>query len=79
LERDVKGAATLLIDCIATFACNEICSYQSFILYAIMSNLLDLKRPQIKEKLLDGPEVLSVANDIPEVVGDIQAVAIGDR
>jgi hypothetical protein len=44
-----------------------------------MSNLLDLKRPQIKEKLLDGPEVLSVANDIPEVVGDIQAVAIGDR
>jgi 26S proteasome regulatory subunit N7 len=76
LERDIKGAATLLIDCIATFSCNEICSYQSFILYAIMSNLLDLKRPQIKEKLLDGPEVLSVANDIPEVVGDFQAVAI---
>ena len=68
LERDIKGAATLLIDCIATFSCNEICSYQSFIIYAIMSNLLHLPRPQIKEKLLDGPEVLSVASDIPEVV-----------
>jgi 26S proteasome regulatory subunit N7 len=32
LERDVKGAATLLIDCIATFSCNKICSYQKEIL-----------------------------------------------
>jgi len=68
LERDIKGAASLLIDCIATFSCNEICSYKSFIVYAIMSNLLYLPRPQIKQKLLDGPEVLSIASDIPEVV-----------
>ena len=68
LERDIKGAAALLIDCIATFSCNEICSYQDFIMYAIMSNLLHLPRPQIKEKILDGPEILSVANDIPVVV-----------
>lgn len=68
LERDIKGAAALLIDCIATFSCNEICSYQDFIMYAIMSNLLHLPRPQIKEKILDGPEILSVANDIPVVL-----------
>jgi 26S proteasome regulatory subunit N7 len=68
LERDIKGAAALLIDCIATFSCNEICSYQEFIVYSILSNLLHLPRPQIKEKILDGPEILSVANDIPTVV-----------
>lgn len=68
LERDIKGAAALLIDCIATFSCNEICTYSEFIVYAIMSNLLSLTRPQIKVKVLDGPEVLSVASDIPEVV-----------
>jgi len=68
LERDIKGAASLLIDCIATFSCNEICSYESFIVYAIISNVLYLPRPQIKEKLLDGPEVLSIASDIPEVM-----------
>ena len=68
LERDIKGAATLLIDCIATFSCNEICSYQSFIVYAILSNLLHIPRPEMKEKLLEGPEVLSIATDIPEVV-----------
>ena len=68
LARDIKGAAALLIDCIATFSCNEICSYHSFIVYATLSNLLNIPRPQIKAKILDGPEILSVANEIPEVV-----------
>mmetsp|Transcript_5639 Transcript_5639/g.8464 ORF Transcript_5639/g.8464 Transcript_5639/m.8464 type:complete len:415 (+) Transcript_5639:57-1301(+) len=74
LERDIKGASTLLIDCIATFSCNEICSYKSFIMYASLSNLLHLPRPQIKEKLLEGPEVLSIASDIPEVMALIKSL-----
>ena len=57
-----------MIDCIATFSCNEICSYQDFIVYAVLSNLLYLPRPDLKSKVLDGPEILSVANDIPVVV-----------
>jgi hypothetical protein len=68
LQRDIKGAASLLIDCLATFSCNEICTYKSFIVYTILTNVLDLTRPQLKEKILDGPEILSVASDIPIVV-----------
>jgi len=74
LERDIKGAAALLIDCIATFSCNEICSYQDFIVYSIMSNLLHLPRPQIKAKILDGPEILSVAKGIPVVIKLVQSL-----
>jgi 26S proteasome regulatory subunit N7 len=74
LERDIKGAASLLIDCIATFSCNEICSYEEFIVYSIMSNLLHLPRPQIKAKILDGPEILSVANGIPVVIELVQSL-----
>ena len=68
LARDIKGAAGLLIDCIATFSCNEICTYQDFIVYTILSNILHLPRPQLKEKIIDGPEILSVASEIPTVV-----------
>jgi len=68
LARDIKGAAALLIDCIATFSCNEICSYEEFIVYTILSNLLHLPRPQLKESIIDGPEILSVAEDIPVVI-----------
>ena len=68
LARDVKESAGLLIDCIATFSCNEICSYQDFIVYTILSNVLHIPRPLLKEKIIDGPEILSVATDIPIVV-----------
>ena len=68
LARDVKGAASLLIDCIATFSCNELCSYTKFIVYTIICNILHLPRTELKQKIVDGPEILSVANEIPVVV-----------
>eukprot|EP00568_Trieres_chinensis_P004526 CAMPEP_0183307392 /NCGR_PEP_ID=MMETSP0160_2-20130417/17305_1 /TAXON_ID=2839 ORGANISM="Odontella Sinensis, Strain Grunow 1884" /NCGR_SAMPLE_ID=MMETSP0160_2 /ASSEMBLY_ACC=CAM_ASM_000250 /LENGTH=442 /DNA_ID=CAMNT_0025470969 /DNA_START=61 /DNA_END=1389 /DNA_ORIENTATION=- len=67
LARDVKGAASLLIDCIATFSCNELCSYTDFIAYTIVSNILHLPRTELKAKIIDGPEILSVASEIPVV------------
>jgi len=74
LDRDVKGAASLLIDCIATFSCNELCSYTDFIVYTIVSNILHLPRTELKEKIIDGPEILSVANEIPVVCRLVNAL-----
>jgi 26S proteasome regulatory subunit N7 len=68
LHRDIEGAAALLLDGIATFSCTEICTYTEFIVYAILTNLLYLPRPQLKKKIIDGPEILSVAAEIPVVV-----------
>lgn len=68
LARDIKSSAGLLIDCIATFSCNEICSYKDFIVYSILSNLLHIPRPQLKEKIIDGPEILSVKIEIPVII-----------
>jgi hypothetical protein len=68
LHRDMEAASALLLDCIATFSCNEICSYKDFIVYAALTNVLHLARPKLKTKVIDGPEILSVATDIPVVV-----------
>jgi len=68
LHRDTEGASSLLLDCIATFSCNEICSYSEFIVYTILTNLLHLPRPELKKKIIDGPEVISVSGEIPVVV-----------
>lgn len=68
LHRDMEEASALLLDCIATFSCNEICTYTEFIVYAILSNLLHLPRPEMKKKIIDGPEIVSVAKEIPVVV-----------
>lgn len=74
LARDVKHAASLLIDCIATFSCNELCSYTDFIVYTIISNLLYLPRTDLKQKIIDGPEILTVVHEIPVVASLVNAL-----
>jgi hypothetical protein len=71
LHRDMEAASTLLLDCIATFSCSEVCSYKDFIVYTALTNVLHLPRPQLKTKVIDGPEILSVAEDIPVVVSHL--------
>ena len=65
LSRDIKGAAALLVDCIATFSCTEMCSYTDFVVYTMITNILHLPRTELKVKIIDGPEILSIKNDIP--------------
>jgi len=67
LLRDIKEAASLLIDCIATFSCTELCSYSDFIVYTIISNMLHLPRTELKEKIIDGPEILTVIKELPVI------------
>jgi 26S proteasome regulatory subunit N7 len=74
LSRNVKEAAGLLVDCIATFSCNELCPYDEFLVYTALSNILSLPRPDLKTKIIDGPEVLSVSKDIPEVINLVTAL-----
>lgn len=74
LSRDVKEASGLLVDCIATFSCNELCSYTDFLVYTVISNILHLPRPELKKKVIDGPEILSGSKDIPEVIKLVNAL-----
>jgi len=74
LSRDVKEASGLLVDCIATFSCNELCSYTDFLVYTVISNILHLPRPELKKKAIDGPEILSGSKDIPEVIKLVNAL-----
>lgn len=76
LHRDMEVSSSLLLDCIATFSCSEICSYTEFIVYVILTNLLHLPRPELKSKIIDGPEVLSVATEIPTVVSIFESLKV---
>mmetsp|Transcript_13199 Transcript_13199/g.25967 ORF Transcript_13199/g.25967 Transcript_13199/m.25967 type:complete len:398 (+) Transcript_13199:41-1234(+) len=65
MQRDFKTAAALLLDGIATFTCVELCSYETFVYYAVSTNMLFLDRPSMKKKLVDGPEVLGLIGGLP--------------
>lgn len=74
LAKDIKTAASLLIDCIATFSCNELCTYTDFIVYTIITNIFHLPRTELKEKIIDGPEILAVSSEIPIVFKLVNAL-----
>ena len=67
VQRDMKRAAELLLEGVATFTCVELCTYERFIFYAVVTNLLSLPRPLLKKKIVDGPDILQVIEQVPHL------------
>jgi 26S proteasome regulatory subunit N7 len=51
MVRDLKGAATLLIDSITTFNSPEIISYNELVFYTVLTSMVSLNRADIKKKV----------------------------
>ncbi|QPG76123.1 hypothetical protein FOA43_003509 [Brettanomyces nanus] len=58
--RKFDEAAKLLIDCLSTFTCTELASYDEVAQYSLICGSLSLTRPDLKKKLLESPEILSI-------------------
>jgi 26S proteasome subunit RPN7 len=71
LHRNFAESSANLLESVATFNCTELCTYNEFIVYTILTNMLHLPRPELKEKIIDGSEIISVASEIPAVVGTV--------
>ncbi|CAN3486641.1 26S proteasome regulatory subunit Rpn7p [Diutina catenulata] len=64
--RQFADAAALLIDSLATFTSTEICSYEQVAQYATICGALSLDRVDMKEKVIDSPEMLSIYSQSPQ-------------
>ena len=65
-RRDIRAAAALLLDCVATFSCTELCSYRTFIFYTIITNIMSLPRSKFEKKLVRNPQIISVMRELPD-------------
>lgn len=65
--RNFAEAAKLLIDSLATFTSTEICSYEQVAHYAIVAGVLSLDRVDLKAKIIDLPEILSIYSSAPNL------------
>lgn len=61
--RDFTQAAELLVDSLSTFTSNELTSYKNIAIYACVAGLLTLERTDLKQKIVDSPEILSLLTD----------------
>jgi 26S proteasome regulatory subunit N7 len=66
-SREIKKAADLFVECIATFNCAELCSYEQFMFFAVTANLMSLDRIALHKKIIANPEVISVLVTMPDV------------
>lgn len=57
--RQFKQAADLLLDSLATFTSTEIASYDQIVEYAVLCGAIALERVDLKQRVIDCPEVLS--------------------
>jgi len=65
--RQFEEAAKLLIDSFATFTCTELLHYEELIVVGVVCGALVLDRVNLKKKIVDSPEVLSVLSTHKEL------------
>lgn len=65
--RDFKAAADLLLDSVATFTTTELFNYEQCIFYTVMTTIVSLSRMDLKAKVVDAPEVLTVIDALPHL------------
>ena len=63
--RDLKSAATILLDTISTFNSPEIISYKDVVFYTVLSSMLSLGRKELKNKVIHSPDILGIIREIP--------------
>ncbi|KAG5367875.1 26S proteasome regulatory subunit RPN7 [Yarrowia sp. C11] len=63
--RKFEEASSCLIDSLSTFTSVEIASYEEIVEYAIIAGAVALDRVDLKRKIIDSPEVLSLLPTTP--------------
>lgn len=65
LKRDIVAAANTLLGCVNTFNSPEIMSFKELVWYAVVLGLSGLHRKDVREKIIQNPEIISVLNENP--------------
>lgn len=64
--RDFKSAAGLFLDTVATFTSYELMDYKQFVMYTVYASMIALQRPELREKVIRGSEILEVLHSLPD-------------
>uniref|UniRef100_A0A8W8LYS5 26S proteasome non-ATPase regulatory subunit 6 n=1 Tax=Magallana gigas TaxID=29159 RepID=A0A8W8LYS5_MAGGI len=57
----------MLKDTVATFTSYELMDYQTFVTYTVICSMIALERPELREKVVKGSEILEVLHSLPKI------------
>jgi 26S proteasome regulatory subunit N7 len=64
-RREIKGASVLYLDSLATFSATELMDYKKFVFYTVITALVSVDRPTLRDKVVKAPEILQVLLEEP--------------
>ena len=59
ISRDFKKSSMNFLDGVSTFASSELCSYDVFVFYTVITSFIALERVDLKKKVIDSPEIIT--------------------
>eukprot|EP01121_Diplochlamys_sp_Union-15-3_P010517 TRINITY_DN2958_c0_g1_i2.p1 TRINITY_DN2958_c0_g1~~TRINITY_DN2958_c0_g1_i2.p1 ORF type:complete len:384 (-),score=51.73 TRINITY_DN2958_c0_g1_i2:57-1208(-) len=65
--RNFSEASKLFLETLSTFTSYELFSYQTFILYTVITSILTLDRVSLREKCIDSPEIKTIIHELPDL------------
>mmetsp|Transcript_59 Transcript_59/g.207 ORF Transcript_59/g.207 Transcript_59/m.207 type:complete len:399 (-) Transcript_59:412-1608(-) len=72
--RAFKAAADLFLDSVATFTTTELFSYEQCIFYTVVTSIVSLQRMDLKSKVVDAPEVLTIIDSMPHLASFLNSL-----
>ncbi|TIA94171.1 hypothetical protein E3P81_00423 [Wallemia ichthyophaga] len=63
MVRDFHKATTQFLDTLSTFTSYELLEYDEFIIYTVIVSLLTLDRVQLKQRIIESPEVVGLMHN----------------
>ena len=67
VNNDLKKAASLFLEGVATFTCYEMFDYHTFVFYTALTGMLKLDRVTLKKKIINQPEIVTIVDEIPHI------------
>jgi 26S proteasome regulatory subunit N7 len=67
--RSFKKASELLLDALPTFTATELIDYDEFVTLCVLAGVFALDRKDLKKKIIESPEVISVLPNVPTLKG----------
>lgn len=65
--RNFPKAANLFLETMSTFTSYELFDYNKFVFYAVITSIISLDRTQLKHKVVDSADILSVIEYLPNL------------
>lgn len=73
-SRDFKQASSLFLDAVSTFTCQELLDYREFVQLTVFASMLVLSRPDLKKKVIHGPEIQEQLHELPTAKAFLNAL-----